>query len=322
MTTLLDQPVAARTNAVGNPAQRLRTTMAAVRLAFTWFGVRKSLTSEQKAQAAESFGAEGQFLSAGKKLLDTKHEAFKAVTTVKGRVQSYLRDITLPYPEPGIRLIRQRDISALDVHLTTLRAELQEAVRTLDEHYSELRAAARRRLGTLYNPSDYPATLEGLFGIAWEFPSVEPPSYLQELNPALFEQEQARVAARFDEAVRLAEEAFVNELSQIVSHLTERLSGQEDGKPKVFRDSAIENLREFFGRFRQLNVRSNEQLDELVNQAQRIVGGVKPQDLRTDQPLRQQVATQLAGVQSVLDGLLVDRPRRNILRPNRAAGGQ
>jgi len=28
----------------------------------------------------------------------------------------------------------------------------------------------------------------------------------------------------------------------------------------------------------------------------------------------QQVATQLAGVQSVLDGLMVDRPRRNILR--------
>jgi hypothetical protein len=30
--------------------------------------------------------------------------------------------------------------------------------------------------------------------------------------------------------------------------------------------------------------------------------------------MRQQIATQLSGVQSVLDGLLVDRPRRNILR--------
>ena len=32
--------------------------MAAVRLSFTWLGVRKSLTTAQKAQAAESFGAE------------------------------------------------------------------------------------------------------------------------------------------------------------------------------------------------------------------------------------------------------------------------
>lgn len=56
-------------------ARRLRTTMAAVRLAFTWFGVRKSLSPQQKEEAADSFGAEGSYLSATKKLLDTKHPA-------------------------------------------------------------------------------------------------------------------------------------------------------------------------------------------------------------------------------------------------------
>jgi molybdopterin converting factor small subunit len=295
--------------------------MAAVKLSFTWFGVRKSLTPAQKAQAADAFGAEGQFLSAGKKLLDTKHSAYKAVTAVRGRIHSFSKAITLPFPEPGLRLIRQRDVSAFDVQLTTLRAELDEAVQKLDQHYGELRSAARQRLGSLYNAGDYPLSLEGLFAIFWEYPSVEPPDYLRQLNPALYEQEQARVAARFDEAVRLAEEAFVAELGKMVSHLTERLSGQEDGKPKVFRDSAVTNLREFFDRFAQLNVRSNEQLEELVAQARRVVQGVAPQDLRSDSSLRQRVATQLAGVQSVLDGLLVDRPRRNILRPSRAEGG-
>ena len=120
--------------------------------------------------------------------------------------------------------------------------------------------------------------------------------------------------ARFDEAVQLAEQAFTDELAKLVSHLTERLSGQEDGKPKVFRDSAIENLAEFFERFRHLNVRSNEQLDGLVAQAQRTIRGVEPQQLRDNTSLRQQVATQLAGVQATLDGMLVDRPRRRILR--------
>ncbi len=36
--------------------------------------------------------------------------------------------------------------------------------------------------------------------------------------------------------------------------------------------------------------------------------------LRDNSGLRQHVAAQLSSVQSVLDGLLVDRPRRNILR--------
>ena len=92
------------------------------------------------------------------------------------------------------------------------------------------------------------------------------------------------------------------------------MSGQNDGKPKVFRDSAIENLTGFFERFRQLNVRSNDQLDELVDQAQQIVQGVQPQTLRDNQVLRQTVAAELSEVQNVLDDLLVERPRRNILR--------
>jgi hypothetical protein len=122
------------------------------------------------------------------------------------------------------------------------------------------------------------------------------------------------MAARFEQAVELAEQAFFDELSKLVSHLTERLSGSDDGKPKIFRDSAIKNLQEFFDRFRHLNVRSNQQLDELVAQAQKSVHGILPQELRDHACLRQQVGTQLSAVQSVIDGLMVDRPRRNILR--------
>jgi hypothetical protein len=288
--------------------------MAAVRLSFTWFGARKSLSVEQKTRAADAFGAEGNYLSAGKKLFDTGHPAFRAVTAVRHRAVSLWRGMTLPYPESGIRLIRQEDVSVFDVQMTTLRAELVQAVQGLDEHFLELQSAARQRLGRLYSSDDYPASLLGLFELEYDFPSVEPPEYLRQLSPALYEQEKARVSGRFDEAVRLAEEAFTSELAKLVSHLTERISGQEDGKPKIFRDSAVVNLTEFFQRFQQLNVRSSEQLDQLVAQARQIVRGVEPQQLRDSGSLRQHVATQLAGVQSVLDGLLVDRPRRNILR--------
>jgi len=278
------------------------------------FGTRKTLSTEQKAQAADTFGAEGDFLSAGKKLLDTRHPAFKAVTAIKNRITSLWKGMSLPFPEPGIRLIRQDKIDAFNRNMTELQEELQEAVWRLDEHFAELKSAARERLGSLYNPADYPESLQGLFTVSWDFPSVEPPRYLQQLHPEVYQQECQRVAARFNEAVELAEQAFVEELSKLVNHLTERLSGQEDGKPKVFRDTAVANLTSFFERFRQLNVNSNDQLDELVANCQQVVSGVAPQQLRDDQSLRQQVTTELSRVQSVLDGLLVDRPRRNILR--------
>jgi hypothetical protein len=297
-----------------SPAQRLRSTMAAVRVSLSWLGVRKTLTREQKAQAADTFGAESEFLSAGKKLLDTRHPAYKAVTSIRSRIVAYWKGITLPFPEPGVRLIRQEDVEAFDLQLATLKAELEEAVGQLDAEYASLKSAARERLGRLYNAADYPDSLLGLFEVQWDYPSVEPPLYLRQLSPELYRQECQRVAARFDEAVRLAEEAFTGELADLVSHLRERISGQDDGKPKVFRDSAVENLSDFFERFRKLSIGSNQQLDQLVEQAQAIMRGVKPEQLRDSQSFRTHVAAELANVQTALDQLLVDRPRRNILR--------
>lgn len=312
MTTLVAEPPA---NTRSDPAARLRATMAAVKLSITWLGIRKTLSPEQRAQAAERFGAEGEYLSAGKKLLDTRHPAFRAVTQVRNQIQAYWRNMTLPYPEPGIRLIRQPDVTGFNDRLNALRSELQDAVAILDDHYSELQSAARQRLGRLFSLSDYPTTLRGLFEVYWEFPSLEPAESLLRLCPELYGQECDRVRARFQEAVQLAEQAFTEELSKLVAHLAERLSGSDDGRPKIFRDSAVENLSEFFQRFRQLSIGSDEELEELVHRAQRVLRGVEPQQLRDRTDLRQRIAGQLAGVQSQLEGLLVDRPRRAILRP-------
>lgn len=311
MTTVLEPP-SVRPSA--SPSQRLRATMAAARVAFCWFGVRKTLTPQQKAQAAGTFGAEGQYLSAGKKLLDTRHPAFRTVTSIRHQIVATWQSMSLPYPEPGIRLIRQDKIDEFNRRMTELQQDLNEAVWRLDEHYAELKSAARERLGSLFNPSDYPESVRGLFAVTWDYPNVEAPSYLEQLNPALYEEECQRVAARFDEAVQLAEQAFASELTDLVEHLTERLTGRVDGKPKVFRDSTIENLIEFFRRFRQLNVRSNEELDEVVSQAEQIVQGVEPQSLRDNHVLRQTVASELGGIRNALDSLMIDRPRRNILR--------
>ena len=311
MTSLLEEP---RSPSASAASDRLRAAMAAARLSFNWLGVRKSLSSSQKDQAADSFGAEGKYLSAGKKLLDTSHPAFKAVTAVRSQAVAYWKGISLPFPESSIRLIPQGSINEFNERMSSFRDELDEAVLELNEHYDELRQAARERLGDLFDSSDYPTTLVGMFAIEHDFPSVEPPPYLRQLSPELYQQECQRVQSRFDEAVQLAEQAFIEELARLVDHLSERLSGSADGKPKVFRDSAVTNMAEFFERFRSLNVRSNEQLDELVGNAQRVVSGVEPQDLRDSQALRQTLSTQMAAVQAGLDQLLVDRPRRNIQR--------
>ncbi len=312
MTTLLDDPPVARA-----PAADLQTRMTACRVSFTWLGTSRALTHEQRAQAAEPFGAAEKFLSAGKKLIDTAHPSYRAVTAIRTQIGNYWRGLTLPYPEPGLRLIRQDRVTAFDEQLQTYRAALATAVTELDDRFHELQQQARRRLGSLFHAGDYPASLRDAFQVEWEFPALTPPDYLRQLNPELYERECARLQARFEQAVTLAEEAFTSEFSQLVSHLCERLSGNDDGSPKIFRDSAVTGLGDFFERFRSLSVRSNADLDRLIDQARQITRGLAPQELRDRPPLRQQIATELSAVQSRLDQLLVDRPRRHILRTSR-----
>ena len=185
-------------------ANRLRATMAAVRLAFTWLRARKTLVPEQRSTAA-------------------------------------------------------RELAAL---------------------YDSIKSEAQRRLGTLFDASDYSSTLDGLSDMEWSVVPIEPRPYLVTLSPEVYRQEQARGRERFESAIELAEQAFATELQWLTAHLAERLTGLHDGQPKVFRDSAVENLREFFERFRWLNIWSSPELDALVQQAQQTITGIEPQTLR------------------------------------------
>jgi hypothetical protein len=228
-------------------AQELRSQTAAVRLRRSRLGVRRALTRQQQAQAAAVFSADGEVISASKRLLNTRHDAWRKVVGILTQATGYWQAQTVAYPEPGVRLIRRDKIPAFNAKMEQFRADLLAAVQQLQAAYGDLREAARANLGTLYNQAEYPATLTGEFELAWEYPSIEPPAYLKELNPALYEQEQARIAARFEESVRLTEEALAAELQGLVAHLCDQLTGRsEDGQPRRINRRSIENIREFF----------------------------------------------------------------------------
>jgi hypothetical protein len=268
-----------------------------------------------------TWSADARLLTAGKKLVDTKHEAIRKLTSLRSRVASYWRGLTLPYTEPGVRLIRQSDIEAFVQQMEGHRVELVQAEAELNRVYDQVKRDAHRRLGRLYNPNDYPLEIRGLFAVDWDFPSVEPPGYLLRIAPEVYEQERQRVSARFEEAVRLAEQAFIDEFGRLLSHLTERLADKEDGERRIFRDSAVDNLRQFFERFRHLNVSSNAELDTLVEEAQRLVQGVTPQRLRDDTALRGHVAMEMARVRSQVTELITAAPRRRLVRHRPSANG-
>ena len=269
------ESLATETNAVS----RVRNNFIACRVKFKWFGTSKSLTSDQKTRAAESFGADGAAISAAKRLLDTKHESYRFLTSIKSQINRYWRDSSLPYPESGIRLIRNDAVDDFNSSLLGFKGQLEAGVVDLNSHFSDLKEAARVRLGSLFNHGDYPSSLSNAFDVSWDFPSVDAPDYLRRLSPDIYRRECERVQSQFSNAVELAEQMFQDQLTELVEHLVERLSADEGGNQKTFRDSTITNLDDFFSRFRQLDIGNNEELGQLVDQAQSVIRGVEPQRL-------------------------------------------
>jgi len=294
-------------------ANELRQTMGAVRVSFSWLGTQRKLSDAQTKQAADTFHAETDLVTASKKLIDTKNPTYRVLTALKSQVSAYWRSMTLPYPQEGIRLIKQSDVAAFEEKMREFKEQLSAAAANLQLEYESVKEAARQKLGDLFNAADYPSTLEGVFDIKWEYPAVDAPNYLMTFNPELYEQEQRRIQGRFETAVLMAEQAFAERLQELVSHLIERLTDEPDGTKKTFKSSAIENFKEFYENFRSMNVRSNAQLEGLITQANDLVAGVEAKDLRTNADLRRNLSQQMATVQTALDNLITNAPRRRVM---------
>jgi hypothetical protein len=298
-------------------AESLRGQTMGTRVTLSVFGTHRAVSAVCREDMARSVEADGRDVSARKRLLNSKHPAFLACTNLRNRAETYWKQHTLPYPEIGTRLIKLTKVGDFEAQMTAFRDEMADLSRALDDHLQDLRDEAQRRLGKLFDPRDYPETMADSFRVGWTVFSVEPPSYLLDLHPEVYHAEQERAAARFTEAVHLAEQAFVTQFAELIGHLCDKLTGtSEDGRPLVFRDSAVNNIHDFVNRFGELTIHSMPELDALVARAKDAISGHSPNQFRTDGAFRAKIVNDLRSVSVQIDGLMIERPRRRIIRPD------
>jgi hypothetical protein len=292
--------------------QQLKTQITGCRLSINKLGLTRALNGVQVHKAAETFKAEQKMLIARKKLLDPKHEAYQKVTHIINAATQTWRYYTMPYPEPGLRLAPKAHIEALNQELAQCTEKLHIALNELQQHYHDILTQAQTKLGTLFNPHDYPENIKAQFAITWQFCNVEPPIDLQQLTPNIYEQEKAKAEAKLQEAIELTQQAFAAELSQLVSHLIDKLTPGPEGEKKVFRDTAITNLTDFIQRFKMLKCTESPQLDELIEQVAGLTKNISPKELRKDEALKEHLKTQMQQLTNALEPMIAKAPRRAI----------
>lgn len=292
----------------------------ATRLSFRWWGEQRRMEDATKNTMAAAVEADPDSITAGKRIYNTRLEVngekpLLNIQKFKGEIKEYWERVTLPHPETGVRLLPKDKVLDFNARMEGFQTTLTMLSLAVQEARTAIVDEAQSRLKGAFDPGNYPADLSQLFAFEISYPSLSAPG---DLPPALYEQEKQKIESKLQEAVRMTTDAFTSEFAWLVSHLHERLEPGPDGQPKAFKEASLKNLADFFDRFKTLNIGGMDDLEKLVTEAKELVAGVSAKGLRTpgSANIRQSIAEGLAKIEEKITPLIINQPRRKILRPS------
>jgi hypothetical protein len=258
--------------------------------------------------------ADKDMLHVSKAILES--DELDAIKTLDGEMRTWLGKRALPSPfRRGTFLIPLDLVEQVDGKIV----EYQEKRRFLTDAflavYDKSVEDAKRRLNGLFDAADYPRAdkVRASFCVGVQYLAFGVPEKLEGIRKDLFEREKAKAEAQWKDAADEVRQALRAMLAELVDHMVERLHGNGDGKPKVFRDSLVENLSEYLELFDPRNITDDTQLAQLVERCRHTLDGVDADALRASDAIRTKVRLGMTQVQAVLDTMVVDRPARRIL---------
>lgn len=273
---------------------RLLQDFVGVTVSFRWLGVSRQVEDGVVDPLANILHVDRNYLVLKKQIFDTSNEPYRRLSTLRSQIRQYWFRQTLPSLDRGVRLIHRSKVNEFIEKMKEFQEKWTVAVQELDRIWDQLLKDLQLKLGTLFNPGDYPGRPVDLFRFRWDFSSVSFPEQL--LREGLRE-EYERFQQKLDATLVAIKHSFLEELNGLVTHLIERLTPDPlTQERKRFKNSTVENLREFFQRFRELNVTDDAELANLIQTAEQILAGVDADQLRDNDALAQKVRDNLKQV--------------------------
>ncbi len=277
-------------------------------LEFGRLGTRRKLNTS----AVDTHGADPDLVHVSKEILSCKE--LDAIVSHDNETRAYVRSRSTPNPliRGGLYLVSYTLLPSVDDALTAAQAEREVLVENFLSVYDARKDAAQLRLGPLYDPTQYPPVeiVRHAFSMTWSYLTITTPDNLQAIRADIFEREREKAAAQWVDALDAANGVLESAFSDLVAHMVDRLSPGDDGKPKIFRDSLTENLRDFLSTFDARNIGGHDALAAEVDKARALLAGIDAKDLRKHQSYKDNVRTGFEQIKARLDTMIADRPRR------------
>lgn len=247
-----------------------------------------------------------------KKLLDCDEAA--AIAAEFTRVKGFVKDLSLPTPfGDGIFFVPNTRIEQVDTELRQAESvNVPNLVRAFVAKYDEILANEQLALKENFHLADYDSPQEILNRVRMDYAYVTF-GIPENLPEAIRQREAEKQGQRLTESIDAMQNLLRSEMAKLVKHAAETLSGTKDnGKKKSFKNSLLGNLRAFALTFEDRNITDDHEMERIIAQANQLIEGVDPQDLRDSDSTRNAVALGFAEIQAQLETMMVPRGSRII----------
>lgn len=219
-------------------------------------------------------------------LLDNIHKKTNAV-----RTKYYVN--TLPWGIDGTQMLPTSNYLAFMSEFRKERDDWNSLVRLFVDNYDDLKDNARRVLGSLWDPTDYPAKHE--IGSKFHMDMAVYPVPSSDFRVSIASAELTRIQQDVERRVTESQQKAMADLWQRihdrVKHMAEKLAD-----PKaIFRDTLVENIQEQCAMLTRLNFAEDPNLEAMRQEVEsKLIH--HPDALRNDPDLRRDTAAEAKAI--------------------------
>ena len=216
-----------------------------------------------------------------KRLLPKAALAALNATMSEARTRHYAQ--SLPWDDKGSRLLTVANYEHYTEIMDGLRERLVRQRAGFIEDYDGYVEQARLDLGKLFRIEEYPSKddLRDRFSIRYRItPVPDAEHFIAKLASDDTDRVKRDIERHIEEQLHDAVGDLYRRLAEAVERVSERLTEDGDGKPLVFRDTMISNIRDLVDVVPRLNIFGDQRLAHLCEQVKDRIAGVEPDSLR------------------------------------------
>lgn len=190
-------------------------------------------------------------------------DALKGIGKIEGRIRDFHYKNTLPWGDNGDRILSALAYMDYVDGLRVLKGEFESEVDKFIADYPMLVQNARKLLGAMYEPGDYPVieSLKQRFEVRSGFmPMPDAADFRVDVGDEAVAEIKKSITDALGERLRLATRECWVRLDDVVKKVAETL----DDPDRVFRDSLIENVREMVTLLPKMNLADDNALSVAI----------------------------------------------------------